>query len=88
MDLQIYMPKSKGEIDSQIYFQNRVRMFLHVTFISLLVCAVMIGLGYMLDLYLDTKPKFLIAGLVLAFPLTQFVVYLHVKKFTNNLSNN
>ena len=80
------MPKPKVNDNSQKFFENRIRMFLRVTLISLVVCGLMIGLGYVLDLYLESKPKFLIAGLVLAFPLTQFAVYKYVKKLTDNLS--
>lgn len=88
MGLEIYMPKSKNNNSSQIYFDNRIKVFLHVTLISLVVCGIVIGAGYMLDVYFNTKPTFLIVGLVLAFPLTQFLVYKHVKKITNHLSDN
>jgi len=80
------MPKPKVNDNCQNFFENRIKMFLRVTLISLVVCGLMIGLGYVLDLYFESKPKFLIAGLVLAFPLTQFAVYKYVKKLTDNLS--
>jgi len=38
------------------------------------------GLGYLLDQYLDKSPIFMIAGVVISYPLTQYLLYKRVKK--------
>ena len=53
--------------------------WLDATGIILGVVGLIGGLGYYLDYTLATKPWFMIAGIVIAFPLSQYLIYRRLK---------
>lgn len=54
---------------------GRISAFFHVAFYTLAGLAIFAGAGYALDHWLGTFPALFIIGLVIAFPITQFVLY-------------
>ncbi len=60
--------------------QTRLKVFLRTTLITVLVLAVIVGIGYSLDLLLESKPVATIISLVIGYPLTQIIIYKTTKK--------
>ena len=61
-------------------FSEHIRVTAMVAVITLSTIGLMSGAGYLLDKQLNASPLFLIAGLVVSFPLSQFVIFRWVKK--------
>ena len=73
-------PKNQENHALDTFTKNRVTVFIHVTVSTIVIMAIIAGLAYLLDQYLGTRPKILIVGLILGYPLTQFIVYKHIRK--------
>ena len=67
-------------VKSTLMFSQHFRVSIMVALITVTVMGGLSFLGYQLDAVYQTKPAFLIVGLVMAFPLSQLVVYKWVKK--------
>jgi F0F1-type ATP synthase assembly protein I len=63
-----------------------LQITIRVLLITVLIVVVFTGLGYMIDKFLNTKPLGMIAGLLIGFPTTQFVIYKKFKNFPENLN--
>lgn len=61
------------------YTKRKLNVFLFTASYTLGMTALMGGIGYGLDRLLDTDPKLLIAGLIIAYPLTQYTLYKKLK---------
>ncbi len=67
-------------VKSTLMFSQHFRVSIMVALITVTVMGTLSLIGYQLDSVYQTKPAFLIVGLVMAFPLSQLVVYRWVKK--------
>jgi F0F1-type ATP synthase assembly protein I len=76
--------KEEGNTDiSETWTSSRLPVFLTATSYTVGTIAILGGLGYWLDTVLNTKPLIFIIGLVVAFPLSQVMVYRKTKQFAN-----
>lgn len=62
------------------YARLRISMFMHAGIYTILMIAIVGGLGYLLDQVFGTYPKLLIVGLFLGYPLTVIVLRKQFKK--------
>lgn len=58
---------------------QHIRVTVMVALITLLSIGLLGGGGYLLDQQFDTKPFLTIAGVLISFPLSQFIIYRWVK---------
>lgn len=72
--------KKSSSHSSTLMFSQHFRVSLMVAAISVSMIGLFAGGGYLLDQQFQTKPLFLLAGVILSFPLSQFAVYRWVKK--------
>lgn len=79
------MAKSKEKIDLvETYAQSRILVFGQSVIYTLIVIAIFGLLGYFLDQQLGTYPKLMIAGIVISYPFTQYVLIKKVKKLAKD----
>ena len=76
------MAKEEKDLQ-QTWTDSRAKIFLGVSAYTVAIIAIVATGAYYLDQYLGTFPKIFIAGLILGFPLTQFLIYKKFKKFAN-----
>jgi F0F1-type ATP synthase assembly protein I len=69
-----------------VFHKNRVKIFAGNTIFAILFCAVMFGIGSLIDYVLGTGKIAMIITMVLAFPLLQFAAYKRSQKIIKNLS--
>lgn len=62
-------------------FQKHFEITYKVLLITLIPLALFAGGGHLVDKYLHTNPVGMVIGLLIAFPLAQYMVY---KTFTSN----
>lgn len=67
---------------------SRIAVFGQVSVMTVLGMALLAGGGYFLDNALGTFPGFFIAGIVIAFPLIQFLIYKKIKSYAVGRTNN
>ena len=65
-----------------VFKSSRLIVFAQASFYTLVMIAVIAGGAYWLDHYLGTFPKIFIGGLVIAYPLTQVLIFKKIKKFS------
>ena len=71
----------------KLMFSEHYKITFRVIAITLTTLAIFAGGGYLLDQQLGTYPTIFIVGLVLAFPVTQLVIYKTFKQVTEKASN-
>lgn len=67
-------------IKSTLMFSQHWRISLMVAFISIFSIGLFAYLGYQADLFFDTYPAFLVVGVILSFPVSQFATYKWIKE--------
>jgi F0F1-type ATP synthase assembly protein I len=72
------MVMKKDQLDN--LKKTRLQVFIRTTLVTILSLAVIVGIGYSLDLLLESKPTITIISLVAGYPLTQIIVYKITKK--------
>ena len=75
------MKKNQPSLMNDVMFKKHHKIYGRVVGITLACCTVLLGTGYGLDIYFDTKPTILIISLVIGFPIVQLVVYKVMKSF-------
>lgn len=80
------MDKKTDKLRKVAVGSDHLQITIRVLLITVLIVAVFTGLGYLIDTFLDTKPLGMIAGLLIGFPFTQFVIYKKFKSFPENLN--
>jgi F0F1-type ATP synthase assembly protein I len=55
-----------------------------IIFSNLVVIAVFVGLGWLVDLQFETKPVYIVIGLAASFPINQLASYRIIKWYTRN----
>ncbi len=80
------MDKKNEEMKEVLIGRNHLQITLRVLFITVLIVALFAGLGYLVDVNFGTKPLGMIAGLLIGFPTTQFVIYKKFRNFPENLN--
>lgn len=68
------------------FHQNRLAIFMQSSGFTVATMAFLGGGGYLLDKQLGSSPAFFIAGLVIAFPLTMFLLFRKFKKYATNIT--
>ena len=58
-----------------LFNRKRVVMIKYIIGISVVVIGIAFLIGYVLDLYLDKKPFFTFALVIVSFPVDQFIIY-------------
>jgi len=76
----ILEPKSVKSLAKNVLYYNSVSI--------LGPLILFIGLGILLDNYLDTKPYLTMVGLIIAFIASNALIFSKVRKLTNELKNN
>lgn len=71
----------------ELMFSKHLQITLRVAAITLGSIGIFTGGGYLLDMKFATKPLFLILGLVISFPLSQFLIYKSMREVTNNIQD-
>jgi len=73
---------------SKVTFQDlkgftkfRISYFLKISGITLANTLIFFGLGYFLDNYFNTKPRYIIIFLISSFPILQYILYKYVRKY-------
>jgi len=69
-----------------VFHKNRIKIFAGNTIFAILFCAVMFGIGSLIDYVLGTGKIAMIITMVIAFPLLQFAAYKRSQKIIKNLS--
>jgi F0F1-type ATP synthase assembly protein I len=77
------MDEKKTSKLERLMFSEHYKITLRVITITVGSMAILAGGGYLLDQQLGTYPTMFIAGLVLAFPVTQVVIYKTFKQVTD-----
>lgn len=80
-----YMDKKNEKLKDMVVGKDHLQITIRVLLITVLVVALFAGLGYMIDTWFDTKPLGMIAGLLIGFPTTQFIIYKKFRNFPENL---
>lgn len=80
-----YMDKKNDKLKEVLIGKDHLQITIRVLLITVLVVALFAGLGYMIDTWFDTKPLGMIAGLLIGFPTTQFIIYKKFRNFPENL---
>ena len=70
----------------EVFHKNRLKIFASNTLFAILFCALMFGIGSLIDYLLGTGKVAMIITMVLAFPLLQFAAYKRSQKMIKNLS--
>lgn len=73
------LKQKEGVMKSSLLLSQHWRVSLAVALISISSIALFAFLGYNLDLVLDTSPAFVVVGLIISFPFSQFAVYKWIK---------
>lgn len=79
------MSKDKSKLE-KLMFQEHYKITIRVIAITVSVMALLGGGGYLLDKQLGTDPYIFIAGILLAFPVIQVVIYYTFKQITDQES--
>jgi len=80
-------PEKKGKPQySPKLLQNYFQMIWRVSAITVSTMAILGGVGYLLDKAIGKFPLFMAIGLMIAFPLSQFIVYRVFTKFSKKIS--
>ncbi len=69
------------------FANSRLTIFLHSTGYTLVCLGLLAGGGYFIDEKLGTQPILFIAGLVISFPLSMFILYKKFKHYAQNHLN-
>lgn len=77
------MNKKETSKLEKMMFSEHYKITFRVIAITISTMAILAGGGYLLDQQLGTYPTAFIVGLVLAFPVTQLVIYKTFKKVTD-----
>jgi len=83
-------PEDKPDhaLDSTLMFSEHFRVTITVVASSLLCIGLFGGGGYLIDQSLGTYPGFMIAGVLVSFPFSQYLIYRWVhKNYTPSLIN-
>lgn len=67
--------KASETIQSTLIFSKHYHVSIMVALVTLSAIGILGYGGYRLDLLMDTKNIFMVAGLVFSFPISQFVLY-------------
>ena len=70
-----------------LMFSKHIQITLRVAAITLGSILIFSGGGFLLDMQIGTKPLFLILGLVVSFPLSQYIIYRTFRSVTTNIQN-
>jgi len=76
-------PKKDSKNLMDQWSQSRLAVFLNATWMTIASVFIFAGTGYWLDQVLGTFPAIFITGLVVAFPLTQIMIYKKFRSFAN-----
>jgi len=71
----------------ELMFNKHIQITLRVSAITLGSIILFAGGGLLIDTQIGTKPLFLIIGLLISFPLSQYVIYKTFRNVTNNIQN-
>ncbi|PKL36892.1 hypothetical protein CVV38_03285 [Candidatus Peregrinibacteria bacterium HGW-Peregrinibacteria-1] len=72
--------KEKHDQLIQNWQENKLQVLLSSTAYTLIIIAILGGLGYIADEHLGTKPALFIAGLIMGYPITQAIIYKKMSK--------
>lgn len=68
-----------------LMFKGHLAITVRVIGTTVVIMAALGGAGYLLDKALNTQPILMVAGIVIAFPIIQFVIYKTFRNVTNKL---
>lgn len=57
------------------FHKKRIQVFLFASGFTVAMVALLSGAGYLLDKYLGTGHGYFITGLIISYPLTQYILY-------------
>ena len=80
--------QKKTEALMDTWASSRITVFFQTTAIVIVGTALFAGLGYMLDMWLNTSPILFIGGILIAFPAVQFALYKKFKNFAKGKIDN
>lgn len=67
--------------DLQGFSKFRISYFLKISGFTIANTLIFFGLGYFLDFYFQTKPRYIIIFLISSFPILQYILYKYVRKY-------
>jgi F0F1-type ATP synthase assembly protein I len=79
------MNKKETSKLEKMMFSEHYKITFRVIAITISTMAILAGGGYLIDKQLETYPTIFIIGLVLAFPITQLVIYKTFKQVTDKV---
>jgi len=71
----------------ELIFSKHLQITLRVAAITLGSIGIFTVGGYALDMQIGTKPLFLIIGLLISFPLSQYLIYKKFRTITTDIQN-
>ena len=63
------------------FHKKRIKVFFFASGFTVTMVALLGGAGWLLDSYFDTNHRYLIIGFIVAYPLTQYILY---RKYRGN----
>jgi len=72
--------KTEEMIESTLMFSKHYHVSMMVALITVGTLALLGYGGYQLDLFLGTKKVFMVLGLIVSFPISQFALYKWIKE--------
>lgn len=79
------MDKGSKEVDLlEEWPKSRLPVFLQATGYTVITMGIIIGGGYGLDQYFNTFPAIFIGSMVIAFPISQIIIFRKIKSFAGN----
>lgn len=80
--------KQENKVDlTDTWKSSRITVFLGATGYTITLIAIIGGSTYYLDHLLGTSPTIFIIGLIVGFPLTQYLIYRKFKHFAADKTN-
>lgn len=79
------MNKRPEKLQNVLIGKNHLQITLRVLAITVVTIGAFAGVGYLVDTQLDSKPIAMVIGLVLGFPVTQYIIYKKFRNFTDDL---
>ena len=68
----------------ELWKSSRIKVFFIVTATTIFIVALMTALSYLIGGLFNSRPLFLILGVLLAFPISQFIVIQRVRRFAKH----
>lgn len=79
------MHKGNEKLQEVLVGKSHLQITLRVLAITVVTVGGFASLGYLVDTQLDTKPLGMVIGLVVGFPVTQYIIYKKFRNFTDDL---